>query len=80
MVNGYSTTTNESFYATRLINNGIAVFDTIQIFAQIAGAYTQQSADNITQAKVFDLFDLIIWFSNNADNSFSLAQKQRKVF
>lgn len=80
MVNGYSTTTNESFYATRLINNGIAVFDTIQIFAQIAGAYTQQSADNITQAKVFDLFDLIIWFSNNADNSFSLAQKTTESF
>ncbi len=75
MVNGYSTLTNETFYAARLANQGFSVVDTIQIFEQSGGNYTQQSADNITQAKVFDLFDVIIWFSNSADNSFSLAQK-----
>ena len=80
MVNGYTTTTNETFYGNKLIAQGIGVFDTIQIFEQVAGNYTQQSADNITQAKVFDMFDLIIWFSNNADNSFSLAQKTTESF
>ena len=75
MVNGYTTLTNETFYAARLANQGFSVVDTIQIFEQSGGNYTQQSADNITQAKVFDLFDVIIWFSNSADNSFSLAQK-----
>ena len=80
MVNGYTTTTNENFYASNLIANGITVFDTTQIFEQIAGNYTQQSADNITQGKVFALFDVIIWFSNSADNSFSLAQKTTEAF
>lgn len=80
LVNGYSTTANESFYGSKLMNNGISIFDTIQIFEAIAGAYTQQSADNITQGKVFDIFDVIIWFSNSADNSFSLAQKTTEAF
>lgn len=80
MVNGYTTTTNETFYGNNLIASGIAVFDTTQIFEQVAGNYTQQSADNITQGKVFALFDVIIWFSNNADNSFSLAQKTTEAF
>ena len=80
MVNGYTTATNETFYANNLITNGITVFDTTQIFEQIAGNYTQQSADNITQGKVFALFDVIIWFSNSADNSFSLAQKTTEAF
>ena len=80
MVNGYTTTTNETFYANNLIANGITVFDTTQIFEQTGGNYTQQSADNITQGKVFDLFEVIIWFSNNADNSFSLAQKTTEAF
>ncbi len=80
MVNGYTTVTNEAFYAEKLINSGITVFDTIQIFESVAGNYTQQSADNITQAKIFDMFDLIIWFSNQADNTFSLAQKTTGSF
>lgn len=75
MVDGYSTTANEDFFATKLEDNGIAVFDTMQVFQSVSGHYTQQSADNITQAAVFDLFHTIIWFSNDASNSFSLAQK-----
>ncbi len=80
LVDGYTSTTNENFYATHLINNGFSVFDTIQIFETVSGDYTQQSADNLTQEKVFDLFDLIVWFSNDAGNSFSLAQKTTESF
>lgn len=80
LVDGYSSTANENFYASHLINNGFGVFDTIQIFDTESGDYTQQSADNLTQEKVFDLFDLIIWFSNDAGNSFSLAQKTTASF
>ncbi|MFI5172280.1 MAG: hypothetical protein ACHQFW_07805 [Chitinophagales bacterium] len=80
LVNGYSTLANESFYGSQLISNGFSVFDTLQIFEQSAGSYTQQSADNITQGKVFDLFDVIVWFSNDANNSFSLAQKTTEAF
>lgn len=80
MVNGYSTLTNEAFYGSKLTNAGYTIFDTIQIFETVAGNYTQQSADNITQGKVFDMFDLIIWYSNQADKSFSLAQKTSAAF
>ncbi|HNI52923.1 MAG TPA: hypothetical protein PK511_00255 [Chitinophagales bacterium] len=80
LVNGYSTTTNEAFYMSHLSANGIAVVDTMQIFESVGGVYTQQSADNLTQGRIFAMFDAIIWFSNNADNSFSLAQKTTESF
>ncbi|MEZ5014125.1 MAG: hypothetical protein R2794_07525 [Chitinophagales bacterium] len=80
LVDGYSTTVNEAFYGNAMLNNGISVFDTIQIFQKTGAVYTQQSADNLTQERVFDLFDLIIWFSNDANNSFSLAQKTTDAF
>ncbi len=80
MVNGYSTATNEAFYGDHISGSGFPIFDTIQIFQTSGGQYTQQSADNLTQGKVFDLFDVIVWFSNDADNSFSLAQKTTEAF
>lgn len=80
LVNGYTTTTNEAFYLSHLASNGISVVDTMQVFETAGGAYTQQSADNLTQGKIFAMFDAIVWFSNNADNSFSLAQKTTEAF
>lgn len=80
LVNGYSTLTNEAFYISHLATNGFTTVDTMQIFQTVDGAYTQQSADNLTQGKIFAMFDAIVWFSNNADNSFSLAQKTTEAF
>lgn len=80
LVNGYSTTTNEAFYINHLATQGITTVDTMQVFSTLDGAYTQQSADNLTQGKIFDMFDVIIWFSNDANNSFSLAQKTTEAF
>lgn len=80
LVNGYSTLTNEAFYISHLAANGFTTVDTMQVFETLAGAYTQQSADNLTQGKIFAMFDAIVWFSNNADNSFSLAQKTTEAF
>ncbi|MBC8045686.1 MAG: hypothetical protein H7Y00_02735 [Fimbriimonadaceae bacterium] len=80
LVDGYTATSPINFYVDNLSENGFSVLDTIKIFEEIAGAYTQQSADNITQGKVFNLFDIIIWFSNDANNSFSLAQKTTNDF
>lgn len=80
LVNGYSTTTNEAFYINHLATQGITVVDTMQVFSSVDGIYTQQSADNLTQGKIFDMFDVIIWFSNDANNSFSLAQKTTEAF
>jgi len=65
----------EQFYAQGPAGQGITLFDTLRIFEQANGAFTQLSADNPTQSKVFRLFKTIIWFGNNAENSLSLAQK-----
>ncbi len=78
MVNAYgnSGTTIEEFYADQLSASGITNADRIQIQASDGyGNLTQQSADNLTQTRVFNLFESIIWFGNNAESSLSLAQK-----
>ena len=82
LVNAYvpSTTAIEDFYAQQLINLGFTNFDTIQIFEQVGGASTQQSPDNLTQSRIFDLFDGIVWFSNSAQRSLSLAQRTTGMF
>jgi hypothetical protein len=80
LVDGYTVDSPVSFYSENLLANGFAIPDTIQIFEKIGGVYSQQSADNLTQEKVFALFDVIVWFSNDADNSFSLAQKTSSTF
>lgn len=77
LVDGYgnagSTVTN--FYATQLQSIGIMSFDTMQVFATFNSAYTQQSPDNLTQARIFKMFNVIVWYSNDATKSLSLGQK-----
>ncbi|TVR82344.1 MAG: hypothetical protein EA412_01625 [Chitinophagaceae bacterium] len=82
LVNAYGNQnpTVESFYANNLTANGINVFDTLHLFEQSAGAFTQLSSDNPTQAMVFDFFETIIWFGDNAQNSLSLAQRTTNPF
>lgn len=82
VVNAYTSgaTAAENFYFQQLAYQGIAPFDTIRIFEMSAGNHTQQSPDNITQSKIFELFETIIWFGNSADQSLSLAQKTTDAF
>ncbi|MFN0274705.1 MAG: hypothetical protein ACKVPJ_03080 [Chitinophagales bacterium] len=80
LVDGYTTSSPLDFYTGNLSENGFSTVDTMQVFEKVGGLYTQQSADNITQEKIFNLFDVILWFSNDADNSFSLAQKTSSTF
>ena len=81
LVNGYTTgTTPEAFYTEQLAANGFTSVETLKIFESVDGNFTQQSADNLTQEKVFALFDLIVWFSNGAENSLSLAQRTTETF
>ncbi len=72
--------TATQFYAQRMATQGYTNLDTLQIFEQAAGVYTQLSADNATQAKVFELFDLIVWYGNTASSSLSLTQKTTTPF
>lgn len=82
MVDGYSSggESVENFYAQHLANAGFTSVDTMQIFEKVNGAYTQQSADNLSQSKLFSLFKTIIWFSNDASNSLSIGQRSLNEF
>lgn len=81
LVDAYTTaSTPTSFYTDNLASIGISGVDTLAIFDDIDGVLTQQSADNLTQEKVFALFDLIIWYSNSAESSLSLAQRTTESF
>ncbi|MEY2830694.1 MAG: hypothetical protein RIQ33_2552, partial [Bacteroidota bacterium] len=69
-----------SFYAQRMINKSITSFDTLKLFEQSAGQYTQLSSDVATQSKIFNLFNTIIWFGDNTSNSLFMAQKTLNAF
>lgn len=70
----------ESFYTAQMAAAGFTTVDTMQIFQQLSGAYTQLAPDNISQSKLFALFKTIIWFSNDAVNSLSLGQRTLNDF
>ncbi|TSA51172.1 MAG: hypothetical protein D4R43_01185, partial [Sphingobacteriales bacterium] len=79
LVEGYSSpvqsATALTFYSQNMITAGVTAFDTLNIFQQQAGVYTQLAPDNLTQARIFSLFHGIIWFSNDASKSLSLGQR-----
>ena len=70
----------ESFYGQRMVNKGYSTFDTIRLFEKISGQFSQLAADNATQSKIFKLFNSIIWFGDNTNNSLFLAQKTTNEF
>lgn len=84
LLNAYSSpgaiASAESYYASRLVNQGLGIFDTLEIFRSAGGELQEQSRDNLTQSRIFDLFSTIIWFGNNAENSLSLAQRTSANF
>jgi hypothetical protein len=82
LVDGYSTggASVETFYAQQLSQLGFGPVDTMQVFQQSGSVYTQLSPDNLTQSKVFAMFQTIIWFSNDAANSLSIGQKSLNEF
>lgn len=80
LVNGYSGGSSSvfSFYVNQLSNLGITNYDTLTLFD--ASAPAQVASDNLTQTRIFDYWDLIVWFGNNAQSSLSLAQKTSADF
>jgi hypothetical protein len=80
MVNAYSggSASIFTFYDAQLSALGISEYDTLTLFDPTVTP--QLAADNLTQERIFDLFDLIIWFGNNAQSSLSLAQKTTGAF
>ena len=66
------------FYDAQMANLGLADYDSLALFDP--SATKQLAADNLTQERIFELFDLIVWFGNNAQSSLSLAQKTTGKF
>jgi len=82
LIDAYTTPSSSAmnFYGQRMTNNGHPTFDTIRLFEKIGGQFSQLAADNATQSKIFKLFNGIIWFGDNTNNSLFLAQKTTNDF
>jgi hypothetical protein len=80
LVNGYSGGSGPvfDFYVDQLSTLGITSYDTLTLFD--ASEPQQVASDNLTQTRIFDYWDLIVWFGNNAQSSLSLAQKTTSDF
>lgn len=79
-INTFTKNTVQNFYLSNMVNVGVTVFDTLQATEQVANNYTELSTDPLTQSRVFALFKKILWFSDDADFSLSLAQKSTTEF
>ena len=77
LVDGYGNGNNatENFFVSQLQTAGATTFDTLKIFQQSGGNYTQLAPDNLTQSRIFKMFDKIVWFSNDAANSLGIGQR-----
>jgi len=77
LVNAYSNGLDdrENFYIENLIAAGINSFDTIRVNEVDGEFYTQLAVDNVTQSKIFALFDVLVWFGEDAPYTLTLAQR-----
>jgi hypothetical protein len=82
LVNAYSSSiqSREDFYVNNLKSISVTSFDICRLNEVQSGAYTELAPDNITQAKIFQLFDVIIWFGKDAAYSLSLSEKTTDAF
>ena len=63
--------------ATQLALSGINQYHELRIFERSGNAFTQLSANNATQSRIFDLFDHIIWLGGGGydfDQNAALTQ------
>lgn len=77
LVNAYSSQIErrEDFFTENLVAAGITSFDTIRVNEVEVDRYTQLAADNVTQSRIFALFDVLIWFGEDASYTLTLAQR-----
>jgi hypothetical protein len=84
LVNAYSSgqslITRENEYNNWLNQCGINSFDITRVNEVSNNNYTELAPDNYTQSRIFELFDVIIWFGKNISYSMSLAQRTTDGF
>lgn len=77
LVNAYKSSleSREQFYTENLLAAGITSFDTIRVNEVNGEFYTQLSVDNVTQSRIFAMFDVLVWFGEDAPYTLTLAQR-----
>ncbi|MBI3141485.1 MAG: hypothetical protein HYZ16_01515 [Bacteroidetes bacterium] len=82
LVNAYANSISERelFYLSHLQAVGIAGIDTMRVNEVEGGYYTQLAADNATQSLIFSLFDVLVWFGEDAGYTLTLAQRTTPGF
>lgn len=77
LVNAYESSLDdrEKFYIDNLLAAGITSFDTIRVNEVNGEFYTQLAVDNVTQSRIFAMFDVLIWFGEDAPYTLTLAQR-----
>jgi hypothetical protein len=76
----YSVQQFEDFYTSNMNIAGIHNYEITRLNEIIENTYTELAPDNITQAMIFDLFDVLIWFGKDAAYTLSLAQRTTDNF
>lgn len=82
LVNAYANAVadREEFYLSNLSSVGVSGYDTMRVNEVEGGYYTQLAADNATQSLIFSLFDVLIWFGEDASYTLTLAQRTTSGF
>lgn len=77
LVNAYRTgaQTQEDFYVDNFQQIGITSFDVLNVNLVEDDNYVMLAPDNPTQARMFELWDVIAWFGGDAPSTLPLAQK-----
>ena len=77
LVNAYNSSLSqrEDFYTNNLNAIGITSFDTIRVNEVDGSLYTQLSSDNVTQSRIFAMYDVMIWFGEDDSYTLTLAQR-----
>lgn len=84
LVNAYnfSVSQREDFYTNNLNAIGVTSFDTIRVneVNEEGTLYTQLSLDNTTQARIFAMYEVMIWFGEDDSYTLTLAQRTTGEF
>mgnify|MGYP006902762579 CR=1 FL=1 len=77
LVNAYGSSieNREGFYTENFLLAGIESYDTIRVNEVDGEYYTQLAVDNVTQSMIFAMFDVLVWFGEDAPYTLTLAQR-----
>lgn len=69
----------ENFMKSQIVGQNIA-FDYLPLFKKVNGQYQYLAPDAKTQGQIFNLYDAIVWFGDDLEQSLSFAQATTSEF